>query len=322
MTRKALSLLLALTLLLCSLPGWAAGMAVRAVGGVSIAVDDDDAVTAATNVGSTLYLLYQSGAVATRPVDNNELTVLGEVLNTQYYTEAPETEEGRARMDRLFVWDGRVYGMCTPSGEVWTLLDDTGAFAPAKVEGLTVDTSGLIRKEEGEEYSSTVELSSFFCEGDWLYYTGMVYMGTPYAVAGRMSLETGEKQDFACENLLSLAPVGDGTLMALVYDISALYSATTQVDLTQAAQYGLFDPEKDAVASLADLPTDNTMGGYSTSGICVGNGTLYYMDGSRIAGIDLATGEKRLSAYTGGGMVSNGGAGPLCGWVLCFDQQL
>lgn len=49
------------------------------------------------------------------------------------------------------------------------------------------------------------------------------------------------------------------------------------------------------------------MGGYSTSGICVGNGTLYYMDGSRIAGIDLATGEKRLSAYTGGGMVSNGG---------------
>lgn len=308
MTRKALSLLLALTLLLCSLPGWAAGMAVSVpVGGVSIAVDDDDAVTAATNMGSTLYLLYQSGAVATRPVDNNELTVLGEVLNTQYYTEAPETEEGRARMDRLFVWDGRVYGMCTPTGEVWTLLDDTGAFAPAKVEGLTVDTSGLIRKEEGEEYSSTVELSSFFCEGDWLYYTGMVYMGTPYAVAGRMSLETGEKQDFACENLLSLAPVGDGTLMALVYDISALYSATTQVDLTQAAQYGLFDPEKDAVASLADLPTDNTMGGYSTSGICVGNGTLYYMDGSRIAGIDLATGEKRLSAYTGGGMVSNGG---------------
>ena len=62
MTRKALSLLLALTLLLCSLPGWAAGMAVSAaVGGVSIAVDDDDAVTAATNVGSTLYLLYQSG---------------------------------------------------------------------------------------------------------------------------------------------------------------------------------------------------------------------------------------------------------------------
>lgn len=46
-----------------------------------------------------------------------------------------------------------------------------------------MDTSGLIRKEEGEEYSSTVELSSFFCEGDWLYYTGMVYMGTPYAVA-------------------------------------------------------------------------------------------------------------------------------------------
>lgn len=137
MTRKALSLLLALTLLLCSLPGWAAGMAVSAaVGGVSIAVDDDDAVTAATNVGSTLYLLYQSGAVATRPVDNNELTVLGEVLNTQYYTDVPETEEGQIRMDRLFVWNGRVCGLCTPSGEVWTLLDDTGAFAPAKVEAL------------------------------------------------------------------------------------------------------------------------------------------------------------------------------------------
>ena len=180
MTRKALSLLLALTLLLCSLPGWAAGMVVSAaVGGVSISVDDDNVVTSATNVGSTLYLLYQSGAVATRPVDNNELTVLGEVLNTQYYTEAPETEEGQARMDRLFVWDGRVYGMCTPTGEVWTLLDDAGAFAPAKVEGLTLDTSGLMFREEGDDYFITVEVSSFFCEGDWLYYTGMVYMGTP-----------------------------------------------------------------------------------------------------------------------------------------------
>lgn len=139
-------------------------------------------------------------------MDKNEPVVLGQVFNTQYYTDVPETEEGQIRMDRLFVWNGRVCGLCTPSGEVWTLLDDTGAFAPAKVEGLTVDTSGLIRKEEGEEYSSTVELSSFFCEGDWLYYTGMVYMGTPYAVAGRMSLKTGEKQDFACENLLSLAP--------------------------------------------------------------------------------------------------------------------
>ena len=152
MTRKALALLLVVTLLLSSLPGWALGMAVS-IGGGSVAiggaVDDDDAVTAATNMGSTLYLLYQSGAVATRPVDNNELTVLGEVLNTQYYTDVPETEEGQIRMDRLFVWNGRVCGLCTPSGEVWTLLDDTGAFAPAKVEGLTVDTSGLIRKEEG-----------------------------------------------------------------------------------------------------------------------------------------------------------------------------
>ncbi len=306
MTRKAFSLILALMLLLCSLPGWAAGMTMSvAVQGVS--VDDDEIVTTATNVGSTLYLLYQNGVFATRPVDQNEPTVLGEVLNTQYYTEAPVTEDGQVYMDRLFVWNGRVCGMCTPTGEVWTLLDDTGAFAPSKVEGLTLDTSGLIFQEEGQDYSSTVEVSSFFCEGDYLYYTGMVYMGTPHAVAGRISLQTGEKQDFACENLMSLAPVGDGTLMALVYDSSALYSATTQVDLSKMAQYGIFDPEKDAVASLADLPTDNDMGGYSTSSICVGNGTLYYMDGSRIAGLDLATGEKRLSAYTGGGMVTNGG---------------
>lgn len=307
MTRKALSLLLALTLVICSLPGWAAGMAVSvAVGGSSISVDDD-VVTSATNVGSTLYLLYQSGAVATRPVDKNEPTVLGEVLNTQYYSEVPQVEGGQVCMDRLFVWNGRVCGMCTPSGEVWTLLDDAGAYAPVKVEGLTLDTSGLIFQEEGQEYYSTVEVSSFFCEGDWLYYTGMVYSGTPHSVAGRMSLTTGEKQDFACENLVSLTPVGDGTLMALVYDMSALYSATTQADLTKMAQYGIFDPEKDALGTLTDIPTDNDMGGYSTSGICVGNGTLYYLDGSRIAGIDLASGEKRLSAYTGGGVIANGG---------------
>ena len=107
-----------------------------------------------------------------------------------------------------------------PLREVWTLLDDAGAFAPAKVEGLTLDTSGLVFQEEGEGYSVAVEVSSFFCEGGWLYYTGMVYSGTPHAVAGRISLETGEKQDFACENLVSLTPVGDGTLMALVYDMS------------------------------------------------------------------------------------------------------
>lgn len=308
MTRKALSLLLALTLVICSLPGWAAGMAVSvAVGGSFISVDDDDVVTSATNVGSTLYLLCQSGAVATRPVDKNEPTVLGEVLNTQYYSEVPQVEDGQVCMDRLFVWNGRVCGICTPSGEVWTLLDDAGAYAPVKVEGLTLDTSGLIFQEEGQEYYSTVEVSSFFCEGDWLYYTGVVYSGTPHSVAGRMSLTTGEKQDFACENLVSLTPVGDGTLMALVYDMSALYSATTQADLTKMAQYGIFDPEKDALGTLTDIPTDNDMGGYSTSGICVGNGTLYYLDGSRIAGIDLASGEKRLSAYTGGGVIANGG---------------
>ena len=233
--------------------------------------------------------------------------MLGEVLNTQYYSEVPQVEDGQVCMDRLFVWNGRVCGMCTPSGEVWTLLDDAGAYAPVKVEGLTLDTSGLIFQEEGQEYYSTVEVSSFFCEGDWLYYTGMVYSGTPHSVAGRMSLTTGEKQDFACENLVSLTPVGDGTLMALVYDMSALYSATTQADLTKMAQYGIFDPEKDALGTLTDIPTDNDMGGYSTSGICVGNGTLYYLDGSRIAGIDLASGEKRLSAYTGGGVIANGG---------------
>ena len=233
--------------------------------------------------------------------------MLGEVLNTQYYSEVPQVEDGQVCMDRLFVWNGRVCGMCTPSGEVWTLLDDAGAYAPVKVEGLTLDTSGLIFQEEGQEYYSTVEVSSFFCEGDWLYYTGMVYSGTPHSVAGRMSLTTGEKQDFACENLNTRSSVGDGTLMALVYDMSALYSATTQADLTKMAQYGIFDPEKDALGTLTDIPTDNDMGGYSTSGICVGNGTLYYLDGSRIAGIDLASGEKRLSAYTGGGVIANGG---------------
>ena len=145
----------------------------------------------------------------------------------------------------------------------------------------------------------------------------MVYMGTPYAVAGRMSLETGEKQDFACQNLLSLAPVGDGTLMALVYDISALYSATTQVDLTQAAQYGLFDPEKDAVASLADLPTDNTMGGCSTSGILweTARCTIWTAPASRAS--TLATGEKRVSALYPAAWFPTGGR-PFCGWILCL----
>lgn len=306
MMKRALSLLLALATLVCCF-GTSASAVMIGGGAGAVTVytsDSDDRVTAVTAIGGSLYLLHQGGLLTTRPVDKNEELVLGEVMNTQGYSEAPEPdEEGQARLDRLFAWQGEPYGLCTAAGEVWRLLDEGGAFAPVRLEGPALDTSSLNREVPGEDYSYTAELNSFFCQGDWLYYTGLLYgEGMPASVAGRISLTTGQKQDFACPKLSALAPAGDGQIMALLYDRTAAYSVSGSDDITALAQYGAFDPEKDAVASPADIPTDSAMGGYTISGVCYGNGTLYYRDGSRVMGLDAATGKTRISAYTGEGM--------------------
>lgn len=308
MTKRLLSLLLALLLACGASPALAAaiGGGVAIMSGVSM-MDSDEAVVSVTAAGDTLYLLYQSGVLGSRPVDRNEAVSLGEVMLTQYQTEEPEGGVGMPRFDRLFTWNGQPYGLFTGAGEVWALLDGDGHYAPAKVEGLALDTSALAEQDEANGYTNMAEVNSFFCEGDWLYYTGMFYNETPTTIAGRISLTTGKSQPFACANLSALAPVGDGTLVALLYDKTAMYSPTVTADLSTPAQYALFDPEKDEAAAPADIPTDNAMGGYSTGGICVGNGTLYYMDGSRIMGLDMASGETRLSAYTGEGMFGSPG---------------
>lgn len=302
--RRTLSFLLALVMLVCGFAGNASATMIG--GGATLVYGDvggDDPVTAVTAVQDTLYLLHQNGQVTTRPVDKNEEIVLGEVLNTQgYLDEPPATQEGQARMDRLFTWQGEPYGLCSAAGEVWRLLDESGAFAPATVENLTLDVSSLIRKNENAGYYSTAELNSFFCQDDWLYYTGLLYgEGTPEAMAGRISLATGQKQDFSCPKLSAFTPGENGQILALLYDRMVMYGSGSVEDIRTPAQYGVFDPEKDAVDAPADIPTENEMGGYAISGICYGNGTLYYRDGSRVMGLDAA-GQSRISAYTGEGM--------------------
>lgn len=260
--RRTLSFLLALVMLVCGFAGNASATMIG--GGATLVYGDvggDDPVTAVTAVQDTLYLLHQNGQVTTRPVDKNEEIVLGEVLNTQgYLDEPPATQEGQARMDRLFTWQGEPYGLCSAAGEVWRLLDESGAFAPATVENLTLDVSSLIRKNENAGYYSTAELNSFFCQDDWLYYTGLLYgEGTPEAMAGRISLATGQKQDFSCPKLSAFTPGENGQILALLYDRMAMYGSGSVEDIRTPAQYGVFDPEKDAVDAPADIPTENEM---------------------------------------------------------------
>ncbi len=295
--KRMVSLFLCLVLCLSAVP--ALGMSVTA-STVTVISDDITAMpNSVTAIGDTLYVLFDDDSLCSRPVARDEFTRLN-----------PEAEVGGLNYsDVLFTWNGELYALrrtdvsdndTTKAGSVRRLLDDTGAYAPTVVEGLTVDVSGLaITEEDGS--SALNNLTSFFCEGDWLYYTAMDYSSGMIAVqSGRISLTDGKHQPYTLPTVRALAPVGDGRIAALIFDFAALYSANNLTDVL--AQYALLDPEQGTLGTATDLPSEGEFGGYNIGGLCAGGGSVFYLDGSRVRGIDLGTGEVRLSAYTGQGM--------------------
>lgn len=301
--RRTVSLLLALALAFSLIPS---ALAISVIGGGGVTIsgysDVGQTIVSIAAVDSTLYLLYDNGKVVSRPAASDTPAELGQVVCTAYTAE-PEfarQEDGGPAFDRLFAMDGQPYALCTATGEVYRLLDDQAMFAPEKLP-VTLDTSLLI--EKNDEYSTLLELNSCFAQDGWLYFAGTSYQESVKVRAGRVSLETGAAQAFATPNITELAPYQDGRVLALLYDSSAIYGGAVSEDaLAVAAQYAVFDPEKDVVETSADIQTDNTLGGYAISGLCYGKDSLFYRDGSRVMGLDLATGETRVSAYTGEGM--------------------
>ena len=306
--KKWISLLLCLCLLLSSVSVSASAMTVT-VGSTSTDVDADGQstnVVSLAGIGATSYLLYADGRItALDPVTRQE-TALGKALYSgDYLTQQEITDAltgdnaGLTPMELLLVDNGKLYGLCVATGALYTLLDDTGAFAP-QATGVTLNTAGLI--VTGSESKLTV-LDS--CVSDGVYYLITRDDSSSAMATALMSitLATGEAKTYTVQNLQNIEAYQSGTLLARRYDMSALYTATSTENMP-GTDYGTFAPATDTYTSLGDIAGSKMLGGYAIGNMVYSptNDSLYYLNGSRIEGLTLSTGETRVSAYTSEGM--------------------
>ncbi|MEG0740902.1 MAG: extracellular solute-binding protein [Clostridia bacterium] len=301
MNKKITALVLAFMLVF----SLAAPALAAAVMSSSVGSGDSDWIVSVTAVKDTLYLLYGSGKLTSRTLTNAEETELGEAIPANRFNDAASVDAEAVTLDLLFTKEGQPHGLCSLTGSVWRLLDDAGLYAPQKLP-VKLDTSAWAVADG--EYTNVYTPTNLFLQGQWLYYCGTSFSGSPNSFAGRVNIETGAKQAFQTKNIIGLTPYEDGKLIAYVFDLAAQYSAMTSTaeELGSAGQYGIFDPETDTLTGLVKLTTDSVLGGLSISGFCYGNGSLFYSDASQIKGVDIATGASRVSAYTGSGMYGSG----------------
>lgn len=287
---------------------------------VSTTVSSDgseEQVQAAAAVGDTIYYTVQAvhgQTLRSRTVDNAAGTELATI----------NTDEGGVTFDDLFSWNDKLYGINRESDAFYLLLDDTGAFAPVK-QTVTLDLSAIVSKDdEGSNYAT---LKSLFSQDDYLYYSAQNYNDGMSMTAGRINLTTGKNTSFKTGNIVCLTPYQDGKLVAYIYDLAALYSnnsAAAEGALSDAGICAVFDPEKDAVETSYPITTDSQFGGMMIGGFCYGNNSVYYTAGSKIMGLNMTTGESRVSAYTASGMFggnSTGTASYVGGYYMTFGYE-
>ncbi len=316
MTKRfwALSLALFLCFGLCS-SAFSMAVTVRAGGGED---GEDLRVTSAAVCGGQLYLLTEANTVLRMDPLTQERTELGQCLYVGYATtpeevtaqreNAPDLKDAPA-IGHLFSDGATLYGVAAATGEWFTLLDAAGAYAPKAMDS-KLDLSALFLREGDNITLPTV--TSLFAQEGYLYYAAQVYLGiTPSTISGRVHLETGEAATFKTQFIKELLPWKDGKLLALQYDEANAYNMQTQEQA--APEYGLFDPEADVFTSLGKLETDSRFGGMNVSGLAGDPATnnIFYFAGSRVMGIDLSTGESRVSAYTGEGVFGGYSEGPV-----------
>lgn len=268
------------------------------------AQEDPPASIAAAN--GALYVLTTEGRLGRIELSTREKTEVGKCLYTGYLGDADQVAKAKEEdplapaADQLFTYEGKLYGLCSATGEWTRLLDDVGMLSPVPMEPV-LDTLNLMQKEE--DFSYVLTPSSFFVQDDRLFYTILSYsMNGATTIAGQIDLKTGENKGFQTKNLTELAAWKDGKLLCRIFDEANAYNSQTGEVLY--AQYGLFDPETDSFEALGELGNGSIFGGMASTGICASPdaGTLYYAVGSRIMGLSIATGESHVSAYTGEGM--------------------
>ncbi len=287
----------------------ALAMVVTTTTGTTTAVGADGeqpAVASMAAVGGTPYLLHPDGRLTALDTQTRGETLLGNVFFSAGYMDSAALQgaltgdkAALTPVELLLVADGRLMGLCLANGVLYTLLDDTGAFAPAPATAM-MDVAAL-RTADGSARLSV--LDSCVQDGKVYLLTRDDTSGQPATTLRSLDLVTGEAKAYAAQNLQDIEAYKDGMLLARRFDMNALYTASSQGSIP-ASEYGTFDPVADAFSPLGTFATDSLLGGYAISGTAYSaqNDTLYYISGSRIEGLTLATGEKRVSAYTSEGM--------------------
>ncbi|MDD3336114.1 MAG: hypothetical protein PHI98_11460 [Eubacteriales bacterium] len=313
MFKKVLSMIVCLVMLMALIPSAGATAMTVTVGSSSSGLEG---VQAAAVLGDTIYYVDYLNNLYSRKPSEPEAIALGSLK---------EAKDGNVlSVEQMLSWNGKVYGVSFTDKTLYLLVDETGAFTPAAQE-VTLDLSQLVEEENGD-VTAVPSMTSAFCVNDYFYYTAMNVSGTGMStVAGRINLNTGASQSFATKNIHSLAPGEDGKLTAYIFDISALYSATTTEGLaSQVGELAVFDPETDTLGASYPVEAEGSFGGLVVGGLCYGNQTAYYINGSKIMGVNMATGESRISAYTGEGMfggANSGAAAFVDGYYMNFSYS-
>ncbi|MEA4927863.1 MAG: extracellular solute-binding protein [Candidatus Limiplasma sp.] len=311
--KKWIALLLSLCLLLTGAPALAASVSVTTArsDGASVAGEEASAgVASLASLNGTLYVLYTDGRLAAVDPATKAETPLGELLYSQPYLTADEVASAQPAdaaaltpAELLFIHQDTLCGLCAATGQVSTLLDASGAFAPQALP-VTLQTAGL--PGQGEQSKLTV-LDACVLDGALYLLTRDDSAGNLATALASYDLSTGAAHAYTVQNLQNIAPYQGGKLLARRYDMTTLQSVASADDLTDC-DYGLFTPADDTYQSTAAFQTDNIMRGYAIGGMVYSpdNDTLYYANGSKLEGLTYATGAVRTSAYTSEGML--GGA--------------
>ncbi|MEA5013917.1 MAG: hypothetical protein VB099_05105 [Candidatus Limiplasma sp.] len=286
----------------------------------SIEEDPSQSVESAAVLGDSVYVLTTSGTIGRFDPATRETAVLGSCVMVKYSPDpqsvarmVEEAGEGQIPLSWLFSDGEKLYGLCAATGEWFTLLDDGGAYAPVKMDS-TLSTKSLLQELDGAFYA--VEANGLFARAGFLYYTATVYEDSLRYRAGRINLQTGEDRPFATPNINELIPWKNGKLLAMIFDqMKAFTSASGE---PEGPQYGLLDPETDVFTVLGGFPQEkDSFFASFVNGIC-GNpqeDTLYYTSGGRIMGLNVSTGETRVSAYSGEGMMGGYATASQAQWV-------
>lgn len=311
MMKKLVSLMLVITLCL-SLALPASAMMVSTI----TSYDDEAAVEAMAAIGDRIYYLSGRTLYTRTTTDPN-------VTEVATFDNADEAEVATPNV--LCTRNNAVYGINLRDKSLYLLVDETGAYAPAK-QSVTLDTSALFPEDEDD--SAYANLTSSFVQEDHFYYTAQTYTGSSMnTITGRIDLTSGVHQAFKTAHISNLTPYKDGKVLAHIYDSSALYSndsAALAEALKSAGELAVFDPEKDAAESSHPISTDSQYGGMTVGGFCYGNGSAYYINGSKVMGMDMTSGEVRTSAYTAAGMfggMNSGAASYVDGYYVTYGYD-